>query len=155
MTEFTLGGYRLSVDVEATRVYYTAHNEPWITCGCAGCRNFAGSVRDLPRAVRDFFDALGLDPEKVQELCYYHGTERTVSGDGWYHLVGTVLEGSSKPGDYQVFPAGWVDIEKDFSVGFKNACELLPEDFPRPCCQMQLNFTVPWVLGEANPYISE
>ena len=141
MTEFTFGAYRLLVDVEATRAYYAAHNEPWITCDCAGCRNFAQAVKDLPRAIRDFFDTLGLDPEKVQELCYYNGSEQTISG-------------SSKPGDYQVFPVGWVDITKAFSVGFKNECELLPEGFPHPCCQMQLNFTLPWGLEEPNPYVN-
>ena len=30
MTEFVFGPYRLEVDVEATRAYYAAHNEPWI-----------------------------------------------------------------------------------------------------------------------------
>ena len=30
MTEFTLGGYRLLVDVEATRTYYAAHPLPWM-----------------------------------------------------------------------------------------------------------------------------
>ena len=154
MTELTFGAYRLLVDVEATRSYYAAHDEPWITCDCAGCRNFAQAVKDLPRAIRDFFDTLGLEPEKVQELCYYNGSEQTISGDCWYHLVGTVVQGSSKPGDYQVFPVGWVDITKAFSVGFKNECELLPEDFPHPCCQMQLNFTLPWGLEEPNPYVN-
>ena len=37
MTEFVFGPYRLEVDVEATRAYYAAHNEPWIICTCAGC----------------------------------------------------------------------------------------------------------------------
>ena len=41
MQEFMFGHYRLSVDVEATRAYYAAHPESWITCECEGCRNFA------------------------------------------------------------------------------------------------------------------
>ena len=86
MTEFTLGNYRLAVDVEATRAYYTAHHESWITCQCAGCRNFAQAVRKLPQAVGDFFETLVLDPEKAGELCYYNGTEHTIIGDGWAAL---------------------------------------------------------------------
>ena len=152
MTGVALGNYHLAVDVEATRASYAAHHESWITCECAGCRNFAQAVKSLPQAVRDFFETLGLDPEKVEELCYYDGTEHTIIGDCWYHLVGTVLEGSSKPGDYQVFPSGWAEITEGFSVGFKNECDLLPEDFPRPCCQMQFNYTLPWLLEEPNPY---
>ena len=152
-TKLILGGYRLEIDIEATRAYYAAHHEPWITCQCAGCRNFAAALGTLPQAVRDFFASLGLEPGKVQELCFYTGTQKTITGDCWYHLVGTVLEGSSKPGDYQEFPAGWVDLTEGFSVGFKNPCDLLPDDFPKPCCQMQFNYTLPWVLEEKNPYI--
>ena len=48
MTEFVFGPYRLEVDVEATRAYYAAHNEPWIICTCAGCRNFAQAVSSCP-----------------------------------------------------------------------------------------------------------
>lgn len=73
MQEFMFGHYRLSVDVEATRAYYAAHPESWITCECEGCRNFAAALGTLPRAVVDFFKAMGLDPAKPAELCYYQG----------------------------------------------------------------------------------
>lgn len=151
MTEFTFGNYHLSVDVEKTRAYYVAHPLPWITCDCAGCRNFARAVKELPQLVRDFFENLGLDLEKPGEICLYNGTPEAVTGGGWYHLVGTVLEGSSKPGDYEVFPAGWYELDGNFSVGFKAACDLLPEDFPQPCFQMEVNYCLPWLLEEKNP----
>lgn len=152
MAEFTLKPYRIQVDVEATRAYYAAHPQHWITCDCAGCRNFARAVRGLPQAVRDFFDDLGLDPEKPEELCYYTGTPNILIGGGWYHLVGHVQEGASKPGGCEVFP-GWYELSEDFSVGFKTSCDLLPDDFPRPCFQMEFNHRLPWVLEELNPYI--
>ena len=153
MREMALGNYRLKVDVEATRAYYSAHPGPWITCTCDGCRNFAAAVGDLPQKVKEFFYTLGLDPEKPGELMYYQGTPQTLSGGGWYHLVGRVLEGSSRPGDYQEFPAGWYELGEGFSVGFKTACDLLPEDFPRPCFQMEFNHCMPWVLEKPNPYM--
>ena len=106
-------------------------------------------------AVVDFFKAMGLDPAKPAELCYYQGTEQDLSGGGWYHLAGTVLEGSSQSGDCEVFPAGWYDLAEGFSVGFKNSCDLLPDDFPRPCFQMEFNHQMPWVLEVPNPYIYE
>lgn len=152
MTEFTFGPYHLLVDVEANRTYYAAHPLPWITCDCAGCRNFTRAVKTLPQEVKDFFDALGLDPEKPGELCYYQGTEKDLTGGGWYHLVGAVLAGASKPGDYEVFPAGWYTLAEGFSVGFKTVCDLLPEDFPRLCFQMEFNHRLPWLLEEENPY---
>ena len=155
MQEFMFGHYRLSVDVEATRAYYAAHPESWITCECEGCRNFAAALGTLPRAEVDFFKAMGLDPAKPAELCYYQGTEQDLSGGGWYHLAGTVLEGSSQSGECEVFPAGWYDLAEGFSVGFKNSCDLLPDDFPRPCFQMEFNHQMPWVLEVPNPYIYE
>ncbi len=79
MTEFTFGSYRLLMDVEANRTYYAAHPLPWMTCGCAGCQNFAQAVKNLPQPVREFFDALGMDPEKPGELDYYQGTAETLS----------------------------------------------------------------------------
>ena len=112
-------------------------------------------MKALPQPVKDFFARLGLDPEKVNELCYYTGTAGTIAGDCWYHLVGTVLEGSSQPGDYVLFPAGWYELAEGFSVGFKTECDLLPDDFPKPCFQMEFEHVMPWVLNEPNPYIYE
>ena len=155
MTEFVFGGYRLAVDVEATRAYYASHNEDWITCQCDVCRNFAQAVGTLPQAVRDFFQALGLDVEKPGELMYYQGTPTTLSGGGWYHLVGRILEGDTMPGAKEVFPAGWYELSDGFSVAFKSQCDLLPDDFPRPCFQMEFNHQMPWVLEVPNPYIYE
>lgn len=117
MTGFVFGAYRIRVDVEATQVYYAAHPLPWITCGCAGCRNFAQAVYHLPQTVRDFFSSLGLDPEKPGELCNYGAVSGSLSGGGWYHMVGTILEGASKPGGCEVFPAGWHELARSFSVG--------------------------------------
>lgn len=152
MTEFSFGPYRIRVDVEATREYYAARPLPWFTCDCAGCRNFARAVKRLPTAVREFFDDLGLDPEKPGETCYYTGTPDSLVGGGWYYICGTILAGASMPGDYEAFPAGWYELDENFSVGFKTGCDLLPDDFPRPCFQMEFNHRLPWVLKEPNPY---
>lgn len=155
IAEFVFGGYRLAVDVEATRTYYEAHDENWITCECDGCRNFAQAVETLPQAVQDFFETLGLDVEKPGELMYYQGTPTTLSGGGWYHLVGRILAGDTPPGATELFPAGWYQLCDGFSVAFKSQCDLLPDDFPAPAIQMEFEHRMPWVLKEANPYIYE
>lgn len=155
MTEFVLGGYRLLVDVEATRAYYASHDESWITCECDGCRNFAQAIPSMPQEVMAFFDALGLDLEKPGELMYYEGTPSTLSGGGWYHLVGCILAGDTPPGAHEIFPAGWYNLTEGFSVAFKSQCDLLPDDFPAPAIQMEFNHCLPWLLKEPNPYIYE
>jgi len=153
MTEFIFENYRLAVDVEKTRAWYAARPLPWITCDCAWCRNFVRAVKGLPQPVKDFFDALGLDPEKPGETCFYDGTPEAVYGGGWYHLAGTILTGADQPGDREMFPAGWHEVDQNFSVGFKTACDLLPEDFPRPCFQMETDCRLTWLLEEENPYL--
>ena len=94
MTEFTFDPCRLSVDVEATRAYYAARPLPWVTCDCAGCRNFERAAAELPAAVRDFFCSLGIDPAKPAEV-YVNCTleDGTVWYGGFYHLCGTVVQG--------------------------------------------------------------
>ena len=47
------------------------------------------------------------------------------------------------------------DLAEGFSVGFKTECDLLPDDFPKPCFQMEFNHVMPWVLNKPNPYIYE
>ena len=62
---------------------------------------------------------------------------------------------SAFDGDDEVLPAGWYDLAEGFSVGFKTECDLLPDDFPKPCFQMEFEHVMPWVLNEPNPYIYE
>lgn len=153
MKERIIGPYRIAVDVEATRTYYAAHPLPWITCQCSGCRNFVRAVKTLPPAVTEFFTSLGLDVEKAAETMYYTGTPQDVYGGGWYHLRGAILEGG--PWNEGLPPEAWVEIAPDFSVAFQQECALLPEDFPPPCVQMEVDYRLPWLLDEKNDYIYE
>lgn len=150
--EIVLGGYRLDVDAAATRAYYEAHPLPWIICDCLGCRNFQTAIQRIPQEVKDFFDRLGLDPEKPAETCYYQGTETTLSGGGWYHICGTILE-CAAPEDPSFVFGEWINPAEGFSAAFKSDCDLLPKDFPHPCFQMEFNHLLPWVLEEPNPYL--
>lgn len=149
MEEFVFGGYRLAVDVEKTQAYYAAHPLPWVTCTCGGCRNFAEAVKLLPENIKAFFTALGLDPEKPAETCWYPGTKTESNGDAWYHLCGTILE-RAEPGENMRF-GEWMEVAENFRAAFGPECHLLPEDFPRPCFQMDVIFQLSWVLEEANP----
>ena len=150
--EIVLGSYHLDVDVTATRAYYEAHPLPWITCDCPGCRNFQAAIHRIPQEVKTLFDWLGLDPEKPAEACYYQGTETTLSGGGWYHVCGTILEQAMPKDSSQVF-GEWINPAEGFSAAFKPDCDLLPKDFPHPCFQMEFNHLLPWVLEEPNPYL--
>lgn len=149
LQKFVLGGYRLAVDVERTREYYAAHPLPWVTCTCGGCRNFVQAAKLLPEDVKALFAALGADPEKPAETCWYPGTQTKANGDAWYHLCGTILR-RVEPGEKMRF-GEWLDVAENFRAAFGPECDLLPEDFPQPCFQMDVAFQLPWVLEEKNP----
>ena len=145
MTEFALESYRLAVDVEGTRAYYGTHPLPWILCDCAGCRNFAWAVKTLPPTVTDFFAALGLDPEKPAEI-YINTADRSMGWyGGWYHLRGELLAGFPPP---EQCIGKWLSLTENFSVAFRQDCALVPEDFPEPRLQMEIDCRLPWLLEE-------
>ncbi|MBQ9493685.1 MAG: hypothetical protein IJR54_08135 [Oscillibacter sp.] len=145
MTDLAFGPYRTRTDPERTRAYYAART-PWPVCDCAGCRNFLRAVRTLPEAVTDLFRALGLDPLKPAEVCHYGGTRRNVCASAWYHVHGELLGGGAGPAP---------TLADGVSVSCDAACDLLPEDFPRPCFQVEFWFDrLPWILPEPNPYSS-
>lgn len=149
MQEFVFGGYRLRVDVEKTRAYYDAHPLPWVTCTCAGCRNFVKAVGLLPDEVKRFFGQLGVDVEKPTETSWYPGTPAEASGDAWYHVCGEILE-RAEP-DAGLVDGETIRVSGKFDAYFSPDCYLLAEDFPRPCFQMDVLFQLPWVLEEPNP----
>ena len=150
MKEFHIGSYRLSVDAEAARAYYAAHPLPWVACDCAGCRNFIQAVKTLPPAVTDFFAALGLDPEKPAEV-YAIDQEESAAlcpYGAFYHLTGEIWAGLPTSGCC----GEWLTLAEGVEAAFRPDCALLPEDFPRPCMQMEMECRLPWLLEEENPY---
>lgn len=149
LQEFIFGGYRLAVDVERTKAYYAAQPLPAVTCTCAGCRNFVRAVKLLPEAVKAFFRQLGVDPEQPAETSWYPGTQEEVNGDAWYHLCGEILE-RIEPEANQMY-GETIHVSGKFVAMFTPECFLLPEDFPKPCFQMDVMFQLPWVLEERNP----
>lgn len=151
MREFTFGPYRLMADIEATRAWYEAHPLPWVTCDCAGCRNFVQAVKALPPAVTDFFTALGLDPEKPAEVCVDWGDRESCLYGGWYHLAGELTAGGPPPGR---LCGAWLAPAEGVEIAFGPECHLLPEDFPRLCVQLNLEWRLPWLLEEKNPYFT-
>ena len=143
MTKFAFGPCRLTVDVKRTRDWYAAHGEVAGGCDCAYCRNFTAAVETVSPEIRDFFDALGLDirkPREAMELGPRAEGHRLY--ENFYHLAGT-LE-TNAPDRLEIGEA---------EAGFSPDCDLLPEDFPRPCFQLNVAMELPWLLE--NPALEE
>ena len=155
MKGFTAGPYVMRLNLERTQAYYDAYPAPWITCDCAGCRNFAQAVETLPEAVADFFQALGLDPRKPAETCHYSAADAdSVFSSAWYHVCGELVAGDPAPGSHTRYGPS-LQLADGVSVSAASECDLLPDDFPRPCFQIEFWFErLPWLLDEPNPYLS-
>ena len=141
MTAFSFGPYSLQADTEATRGYYAAHPQPWITCPCPDCRSFAASIPALPGITAQFLATLGLDPAKPANLSFREEADASLlSGSASYAVSGVLTEGLPAPG-HAFGP--WLGLEEGFSVAFAPDCGLTPEGFPSPCFQLELSFRLP------------
>ena len=157
--EIAVGAYRMLADIEKTRAWYAKQpREEW--CVCSGCRNMARVFRSLPPAVDAVFASFGVDPMCPARAAHYAGKcvssdASTVFSSAWYHICGELTEGSRASEDGRFadeYGEHW-PLQNGWTVVFKKECDLLAEDFPRPCFQMEIFCTIPWVLDEPNTYL--
>lgn len=152
MKKIRIKEWVLEVDVERTRGCYQAYQQITESCDCLFCKNFVSAIGHLPPDVLEFFDSLGGDPSKEGEVseycenadgthlygCFYHIVERLISGpDCWVttgeetsHLEANLLEISG------------------FTFGFTYGISLLPDEFPEPAVQLEVQGNIPWVIAE-------
>lgn len=151
-----LGVSQLDIDLERTAAFY--REAAGISCDCDGCRNYEKAAPQLPPPVLELFHRLGVDPRKPAEVyVYYAPTKDTVFYGGFYHICGTIRSGRSP----------WIKIDERNST-FDAACRihltencavfitdqvhLLEDGFPTPVIQLEIEFTLPWVLPIPNTY---
>ena len=120
-----LGKITLDIDVEKTREFYLHASTVTKGCSCDGCRNFEQAAGRLPAPVREFFDRLGVDPQKVCE-CYVNGAnpDGSLLYGGFCHVCGRLLEGESAWQEVADANSFWNDekalaLTPDFTVSFQ------------------------------------
>lgn len=151
-----IGIYRLDIDAAQTAGFYS-HAEG-IGCDCDGCRNFGRAVQFLPPPVREFLRQFGIDPQKPAEVYVnYAPSQDTVSYGGFYHACGTILRGTDPwiqidKNHFRLDQQYRIDLCDDFSVFITDQIDLPEDDFPAPVLQIEIEFILPWVLKEPNPY---
>ena len=151
---FEFGAFRIDVDVERTRTFYRDYAKRLVEgCDCVNCQNFDRAVVQTSDCVRSFFDMLGVDPSKSPEVYNVIGdldTNGMVLYSGFYHLVGTVLDGNDiwegNRGHYHLNPEKMYVVDETMRVGFTSKIDCLEEHFPMPCIQMEAWGHLPWVL---------
>ena len=85
---FQLGRYTIDVDVEKTKDFYASAVASNEICSCPCCQHFPNAIMSCSTIIVDFLNNLGIDPRKPGEV---FGDKYNCSG--WYHIVGTLLNG--------------------------------------------------------------
>ncbi len=157
---FEIGVYRLDVDVERTKAYYAAQGGG-IGCDCAGCRNYEKACRQLSAPIQSFLRQFGIAPEHPINLCDLSAGDppnsASVVYDGMFYICGTILAGNNPwiqtgPKSQKINPDYMIDLDPDSYAYFEEPFGLMDLSFPHPVIQLEIIFTLPWLLEEPNPY---
>ena len=140
MKRVRIGHWEIEHDKIATQNAYALLPTIVQNCNCISCRNYYNACLQFPNEVLDFFSSLGTDPAKAAEI-YYHIMGNVLSGEDVWQPVGT---------NHNV-QAEMLRLADDYEIGFSYATDLVDENFPRPVCQIEIAFRVPWVIAEPYP----
>ena len=136
---FQFGRYTIDADVERTRAFYASDFSVTTSeaCSCDCCQRFPEAIMSCSAAVVDFLNSLGIDPRKPGEV---FGDKYNCSG--WYHIVGTLLNGKISGSCFDLSNAFVPDKNVDFIVWFDDDSTRMgwiEENFPTPI--LELSFT--------------
>ncbi|MBQ8409206.1 MAG: hypothetical protein IJY39_10130 [Clostridia bacterium] len=150
---FTFGDFRVDVDVERTKEFYINYGKTVIDdCGCKSCQNYYKTIMGASEKVLNFFDSLGIDPQKSPEATWWETNENGIAYyTAVFHVVGTVIRSVDlyKPnggGGLVSVPENLYEVDENFKVGFTSEVVLLEKDFPKPCIQLEIDAHLPWVI---------
>ena len=142
------GKYRINAEPEKTGEFYKTQDFLF-GCGYQGCRNLEKAMADIPRPVKEFFAAFGVDPDKLFD-CFTTGMkEKGLGYLGICFAYGTVLEGDrgadcSPGGEYN----GYYPVTEDFQVKFNNSTIKLEDSPAKPAVRIEFSAVIPWLLDE-------
>jgi len=145
-----IGSWIIEVDTKKTKDFYEQYHLITEGCECNYCANYVLACDQLPEEIKILFNSLGIDPRKEGEVSEYMKNEDGTHLYGvFYHVVGRIIKG----------PQLWVpnmessevfspNFEKyfDVEIGFSDEISLVPEGFPTPIIQFEVQMNVPWVL---------
>ena len=92
MKKMNLFGFQVEIDEIATKEWYDKANE-W-SCECRDCRHFVALAKkkELPFAVLEILEQLGIAPEKATYVCEMITEEHKVLYQFSYRIVGNILK---------------------------------------------------------------
>lgn len=146
MRYLVFDNYKVVVDYDKNyQYYYNFHtNEEY--CSCPACRNFKLAVlKHCPPCAQSFFDNLGINIQKANQLIPYNGiNKKLISYGGYFHCCGSILSNE--------YLTETINISDNFKISFQKECDLKNELMPSPTFQINFKIILPWVLQEDNIY---
>jgi hypothetical protein len=144
------GPWEIEVDVDRTKEFYDKYHLITEDCECIYCANYVLACDNFPQDIKGLFGSLGIDPRKEGEISQYtENNDGTHLYGAFYHIVGRIIRG----------PELWVPTQKGSEVsspnfaelknigaGFTQDLSLVPEEFPLPAIQFEIEIDVPWLL---------
>lgn len=152
MKRITLGAWTVEVDIERTKEFYDKYHFITEDCECVYCANYVKACDKFPQDIKDLFSSLGIDPRKEGEISHYiENTDGTHLYGAFYHVVGRVIEGPElwmpTQEDSEVSSPNFVEVNK-IVLGFTEDLVMVPEGFPLPSIQFEIEVNIPWFLNK-------
>ena len=150
MKQIKIDSWLIEIDVTKTKEFYEKHHFISEDCACDYCANYILACDTFSPEVRDLFHALGIDPRKEGEVSEFMKNEDGTHVYGaFYHLVGRIIEGprilETAKQESEISPLIFVNYH-GIEISFTEDLSLVPEGFPTPTIQLELQLTIPWLL---------
>ena len=149
---FEFGNFCVDVDVARTKAFYNKSEKTvLVDCGCINCRNYYNAISKVPDKVKEFFNALGIDPLKTPEATWWDTDEKGIAYYSiYFHIAGTLVKSaeiyrSIGDGSFALIPENLYEIDKGFEAAFTSETAFLEKDFPTPCIQLEIHAHLPLV----------
>lgn len=146
---FEFGRYIIDVNVAKTKAFYDSDlsfptND---VCSCAMCQHFPKAILSSSDMILNFLYSLGINPVKAGEVFGSSDAEQSVDRySGWYHIVGTILEGRLTSINYDDTNAFVPDTKTNFKVWFIDDTDKMgwiQENFPDPVLEVSFSAVLP------------
>ncbi|MFC0189428.1 hypothetical protein ACFFJY_14080 [Fictibacillus aquaticus] len=142
--QIQIENWLLEIDILRTREFYKNGLE---VCNCLYCNNYIAASKSFDSSVVSLFHSLGITSSFPAHLSEFPATEEGMRMYiGVYHAVGRVLNGEL------CATSNWTEKSTfqidNFTFGFSDETEFVPEGLPSPVLQLKFEAHIPWVLEE-------